>query len=80
MKKSKKPAKKAKFHLCVYVESCGTKIKKFSDIKALKKFILQFSAEYPNQQEGDNWIDYVVTNITGDIHVFDHSCLKVQNG
>lgn len=79
MKKKSKLPKKAKFHLCVYVEDCGTKIKKFSTLKALNDFILDFTAQHPNQSEGDNWIDYVVTNVTGQIHLWEHSCLTVQN-
>jgi hypothetical protein len=77
-KKAKKTKKTPKFHLCVYVEDCGTKIKKFSTVKALNDFVLDFTAQYPDQREGDNWIDYVVTGVTGEIHVWEHSCLSVQ--
>lgn len=65
--------KKTKFHLLVYSENCSIKLKKFSTIKAMDKFIEDFLHEHPDYAVGDNWIDYKVTNVTGEVTIYDSS-------
>jgi len=61
-KKSKKP-----YHLLYYVVGCSPKMKKFNTINGLNTFIKEFKKTYPHQEQGDNWVDFYVTNITGEI-------------
>lgn len=68
--------KNKKFHLVAYVEGCSSKIRKFTTVKAMNEFILEFTAEFPDQKTGDNWIDFVVTHVDGAIHVFENSGLE----
>lgn len=62
-----------KYHLLHYVEGCSPRTKKFKTLKALKQFILDFQRNYGINPRGDNWLDYSVTNITGDVQVYDPS-------
>lgn len=72
-KSDKKVSKNAKeYNILVYVEDCSIKIKKFDTAKEMGKFIDKFNKENPDyaNPSSDNWIDYCVTGITGDIHFF----------
>lgn len=64
MKKGKK------FHVLKYVENSAPKLKKFTTLKSLNEFILQFSAIYAASSE-DNWVDFVITNVHGDVIQID---------
>lgn len=67
------------YHLLVYVEGCGTKLKKFNSLPAMKGFITKFKKKHPdNNRSGDNWIDYTVTNIAGNIEIDPDSCLRLD--
>ena len=83
MKKTKKLTKTTKtekeYHLLMYVEDCQSKIKKFNSTKKMGEFIDQFLKDNPDYASNlsDNWIDYTVTNITGDVHFFTDS-MKVE--
>jgi hypothetical protein len=68
-----KSSKSSKFYLLDYVEGCTSKVKKFKTLKALNEFVLDFQAQYPNTREGDNWINYAVTNIAGEVIPYDNS-------
>lgn len=65
MKKLTSPKKK--FHIVFYVENCDSKVKKFFDKKAMKRFIEEFEAEYPKAKAIDtgSWVDYSITDIAG---------------
>ena len=60
------------YHLLVYIEDCSTKIKKFASTDDMGKFIDDFYKKYPNYADlgSDNWVDYAVTNVTGEVHFF----------
>lgn len=75
LKKQQKSIKKQSkpYHLLRYVEDCSPKTKLFKSLKSLNLFIYDFQAEYGIESRGDNWIDYSVTNITGDVHIYDPS-------
>lgn len=67
----------SKFHALVYVENCTPKIKKFKTLRALKTFVTKFENKYPDPDKtGDNWIDYHVTNIEGEVVFYsqDEEC------
>lgn len=70
---TKKPVKREQMsHLLVYVQDCSSRLKTFTSIKDLNNFVLNFTAETADNTD-DNWIDFVVTNIAGDIHPYDSS-------
>lgn len=71
--KNKKSSKKSnKYHLLVYVKDCETKLKKFDSEQEMGKFMDQFCKDHPNflDLDSDNWLDYCIVGITGDVHFF----------
>jgi hypothetical protein len=54
------------------VQDAEQKIKKFNTTKELGEFIDLFVKQYPNyaSDQGDNWIDYSITDVSGSIHFF----------
>lgn len=68
----KKTNKSQKYNLLVYVLDSSTKIKKFSTTKAMGSFIDKFLKKYPDYTsvESGNWIDYAITDISGEVHFF----------
>jgi hypothetical protein len=69
--------KSKKFHMVHYVEDCSAKIRTFRKLKDVTNFIDEFYDKYPDQENGDNWIECVVTGIAGSIFNFDPS-IKVE--
>lgn len=71
--KTKKTTKKNKeFHLISYVLDSSPKLKKFSSVDAMAKFVEKFHRDHPehmSSKSGD-WIDFVITNITGKVTFF----------
>ena len=67
------------YHLLMYVEDSMPKIKKFSTTKAMGTFIDKFLKKYPGYAsiESGHWIDYSVTNVSGEVHFFTDS-LEVE--
>jgi hypothetical protein len=57
---------KKKFHLVYYVADSTAYLKKFKTIKALNEFVLEFQSQHLDPMDG-YWIDFAVTNVTGDI-------------
>lgn len=53
----------------MYNVGCSPKIKKLSSAKKMNEFIDTFYKKYPDRaaQYSDNWIDYKVTGVTGDV-------------
>jgi hypothetical protein len=72
MKKNSSKSKASTYHLLVYVEGCCTKLKKFRTIKSLNDFVLEFQSEHFANTD-DNWIDYAVTHIDGEILIYDET-------
>lgn len=72
IKKANKKSKNNTYSLLLYVENNSPKLKKFSTNKELGEFIDDFNRKYPDYMlnESDNWIDFCVTDIKGDIHFF----------
>lgn len=62
-----------KYHLLQYVEGCSPKTRKFKTIKRMKQFIEDFESKYGRNSQGDNWIDFSVTNVTGTFSIYDES-------
>lgn len=62
-----------KYHLLQYVEGSSPKTKLFKSLKALNEFTKKFQARYGIDFRGDNWLDYSVTNITGNVNIYDPS-------
>lgn len=56
----------------MYVVDSNPKIKKFGSTKELGKFMDDFWKKYPDHLAADsgNWIDYCVTEVSGDVHFF----------
>lgn len=67
-----------KYHLLQYTENCSPKVRKFTSIKALENFVKNFNKKY-DVSEGDNWIDYSVYNVTGELKVRDPSVIVEKN-
>lgn len=64
------------YHLVVYVEKCGTKLKKFKSLTAMKSFVTRFKNKHKDPaRQGDNWIDYTITHISGGIKIYPESGL-----
>lgn len=62
------------FHLLVFSETCQIKLKKFKSVSALRGFVTKFQKKYPDKdRKGDNWIDYIVWNVAGDVEIVDPS-------
>ncbi len=62
-----------KYHLLQYVEGCSPRTKKFKTLKGLNQFVQDFQKKYGIDPCDGNWLDYSVTNITGDVQVYDPS-------
>lgn len=60
-----------KFHILYLIEGCSPKLRKFKTIKALKAFVEGFEKKHKGHD--DYWIDYAVTNVTGEILIYDES-------
>ncbi len=58
-----------KFHIVKYVEGCTPKVKKFTTLKDMNKFVKDFYKIYDHND--DNWVDFYITNITGDFISID---------
>ena len=71
-KKAKKLISGPPYHLVMYVEDGNPKIRKFDSPEKLGTFVKEFQKEYPDYMEmgSDNWIDYVVMDIMGDVFFF----------
>ena len=65
---------KEPFQLLVFSERNQIKLKKFKTKSALRGFVTKFKKKYPDlERKGDNWIDYVVWDVLGDIEIHDPS-------
>lgn len=55
------------FHLVFYVEDSSPKVKKFYDKKAMKRFVEEFQAEFPDSDaiNTGSWVDSTITDIKG---------------
>jgi hypothetical protein len=76
MKKKKAKAKSNKpYHLLVYIEKCSTKMKKFDTKEEMGRFVDDFNKKHPDyaDQYSDYWVDYAITDVSGDIHFFTDS-------
>lgn len=62
-----KSSKKEVYHLLVYVEGATQKTKTFKKVSSLISFITKFEKKYPKVAHRDNWIDFYITNIAGDL-------------
>ena len=69
MKTKKTVKKKKSYNLLMYVVDCSPRIKKFGSLKEMQTFIDDFNKKYPEEHYGDNWIDYVVTNVHGSVRM-----------
>lgn len=78
MKKSKKN-KSSKYNLLMYVEKSSPKIKRFESLEEMGKFVEKFQKKHPDHMStnADNWVDYAVTDITGEVYFFTDG-LEVQ--
>jgi acyl-CoA hydrolase len=67
------------YNLLMYTVDASPKIRKFKTEKAMGEFIDEFYRQHPDHadQYSDNWIDYAVTEVTGEVHFFTDG-LKVQ--
>lgn len=74
----KKKKAVAPYHILVYIEKCEQRIKKFKTEKEMGKFIDNYYKLHPEYADkySDYWVDFAVTNISGDVHFFTDS-LKV---
>ena len=66
MKKSKT------YQLLMYVADGTPTFKKFETTKEMGKFMDDFNKQHPDYASGDSgwWLDYAVTEVSGDIHLF----------
>lgn len=79
-KMKKKVSKKGEpYHLLVYVLDSSSKIKRFDSTLEMGKFIDDFYKKYPDYLDtySDNWIDYTITGITGEVFFFTNG-LEVE--
>lgn len=76
MKRKKTPEV---YQLLVYSENCQVKLRKFDTKAALHKFIVKFRKKYPDKErEGDNWIDFAVYDVCGEVKIHDESNWMVE--
>jgi hypothetical protein len=57
----------AKYHMVFYVDNSTPRFKKFKTIKSMNQFIMNFKHDPGNGY----WIDYSITNITGEFKHFE---------
>lgn len=74
-KKTKKSSKKSDtgpYHLLMYVLNSSPKLKRFYAMEEMEIFINKFHKKYPEVEAASSgyWIDFIVTNISGDVHFF----------
>lgn len=60
------------YNLLMYVEDSEPKIKRFNSNKEASNFVDRFQKKYPDYMSSDsgNWIDYMVSGVTGDVFFF----------
>ena len=71
--------KKSNYILLMYVLDSSPKIKKFESMDKAQKFVERFQKKYPDHMavNSGNWIDYLVTGISGQVHFFTDG-IKVE--
>lgn len=62
------------YHLLAYTEGTQIKLRKFATKGGLHAFVTKFKKKHPDpERSGDNWIDYVVYDVKGEIKIHDPS-------
>ena len=68
----KKTKKIKPYHLLVYSEDGAMKMRRFASEKELGEFVDIFFKLHPDyaDEDSDNWIDFAITNVIGDVVSF----------
>ena len=68
----KKSSKTEVYHILMYVLDSTPKLKKFSSMELMHKFVNKFQKKYPDQEAVNSgyWIDFVISGVTGDVTFF----------
>ena len=60
------------YNTLFYVENSTPILQKFDTMEEMGKFVAKFQKKYPDHMSIDsgNWIDYVISDVRGDVHFF----------
>lgn len=64
--------KKDSYNLLFYVVNSTPTMKKFDTMEEMGEFVEKFQKKYPDHMSIDSghWIDYVISDVRGEIHFF----------